>query len=219
MQIIANQGTWTSCCDVLSSMISSHGNVFFNNTDFFIGNHNWPSVQETIRRCHIINGEQSLSDDWSIFELSGFDDLLPSKILNVERDGRFSDEMTACMEDWEIIESDSREGGCTKSSSDLNCADKINQISGAFRTVNLSDNTCAKVCGGTYRDVLMTPKIVDIKKLTMEYDQIRSISQPYKWKPRFEVTKTGRKRVDRCYGHHHEVSATSNYNDDEGEYF
>ena len=195
-------------------MVSSHGNVFFDHTDFFIGNHSWPSVQESIRRCHVINAEDSLSEDWSIFELSGFDDLLPSKILNTERDCRIDDELSSCLESWEIVESSSGNDRSTIFSS-LNDTNKINQISGAFRTVNLNDDTYTQVSGCTYRDVLMIRNMADGKNLVMKYDEVRSISQPYKWKPRFVVTKTGRKRVDRCYGHN-EVLATANYNDDEG---
>ena len=213
---MAKQGTWTSCCDVLSSMISSHGNVFIDHTDFFIGSHSWPSVQESIRRCHVINGEDSSSDDWSIFELSGFDDLLPSKILNTEKDCRVDDELSACLESWEIVESSSRNDRSTISSSDSNDTNEINQISGAFRTVKFNNDTYTQVSDCTYRDVLMTRNVAKGKNFVMKYDEVRSISQPYKWKPRFEVTKTGRKRVDRCYGQN-EVLATANYNDDEGE--
>lgn len=67
------QKTWTSSCDVLSSLVSSHGTVFIDSLEFSIDNYDWPSVEQSICKCkneiHAVPNEL----DWTIFELDALE--------------------------------------------------------------------------------------------------------------------------------------------------
>lgn len=222
-------GTWTSCCDVLSSMVSSHGNVIFDSSEFFIGNYDWPSVQESIRRCSNISGNQSTSEDWSIFELPNFDDLHVSQVSGTSGDEQTIDGTDARLEDWEIIESISLSGDGTESPHNMNDKDgfdkgeivrRMIEIStedpaskSSLLTINIS-NVQGRGC--SYRDVLKTSKAFDAAKSALTNIEKRCTSKINSWTPIFEVVKVSRRRVDRLYGHH-EAFATAHYNDIEGQ--
>jgi hypothetical protein len=74
MKVLDQQTTWTSCCDVLNSLVSSHGTVLLDSLQFSIDDFDWPSVQESMLRP-TQEKNQKLDDelDWTIFELDALD--------------------------------------------------------------------------------------------------------------------------------------------------
>lgn len=74
MKVLDQQTTWTSCCDVLDSLVSSHGTVLFDSLQFSIDDFDWPSVQESMLRS-TREKKQKMDDefDWTIFELDILD--------------------------------------------------------------------------------------------------------------------------------------------------
>lgn len=62
--------TWTSCYDVLSSLVSSHGTVLVNCQEFSIDSFGWPSLQESaLRSFRQETSAYQDEHDWTLCEL------------------------------------------------------------------------------------------------------------------------------------------------------
>ena len=209
---MAQQVTMTSSCDVLSSLVSSHGTVLFNNTDFFTGNYDWPSVQESIRRSISLD-ETSLCDNWSILELDNFDHLHLSPDSRAEKIENSDGTVNAPIEDWEILRSHSGYDDCCFSPTVT--ADRLPvDVEIPFNTKLLNGNNLPNTYGCdsiqehkiTYKEKLLIPAKFNAKKVLADLEVKQRFSQMPKWTPRFEIVKSSRKRVDRQYGRHEFIS-------------
>ena len=104
------QRTWTSCYDVLSSLVSSHGTVLVNCQEFSIDSFGWPSLQESALKC-CRQGNSTYQDefDWTLCELdaSEFQECVQTSHEDILETTVFEGLKTVTADmnkSWEVIE-------------------------------------------------------------------------------------------------------------------
>ena len=104
------QRTWTSCYDVLSSLVSSHGTVLVNCQEFSIDSFGWPSLQESALKC-CRQGNSTYQDefDWTLCELdaSEFQECVQTSHEDIPETTDFEGLKTETADmnkSWEVIE-------------------------------------------------------------------------------------------------------------------
>lgn len=104
------QRTWTSCYDVLSSLVSSHGTVLVNCQEFSIDSFGWPSLQESaLRSFRQETSTYQDEHDWTLCELdaSEFQECLQISEEDIPETNKESTRLITTTEinnSWEVID-------------------------------------------------------------------------------------------------------------------
>jgi hypothetical protein len=105
------QRTWTSCYDVLSSLVSSHGTVLVNCQEFSIDSFGWPSLQESaLRSFRQETSTYQDEHDWTLCELdpSEFQECLQISEEDITETNKESTGLitttTEIYNSWEVID-------------------------------------------------------------------------------------------------------------------
>lgn len=236
------QGTYLSCCDVLSSLVASHGAFLMQDT-FTFGNFSWPSILET-RGNHLSNG-------WSILELDGFNRLTVVDCISdsISCDDCSKQQNIIVVEGgWELVHRQTEEGHSqrpvystttdmttvatttTTATTDKESFTTSYNIIEASKIQSIPQSTDNEVpvsqtdsCQHSYRDVLLIPRVVSDESLNRRTESLNRdkykayLSHSNSWKPRFGIRTVGWKRLDRSYGP--QLASNNDYDYHEGEIF
>lgn len=202
------QGRMTSCCDVLSSLVSSHGScsLLLDSTLFVFKDFKWPSIKESILKACCT---EDVLEGWSICELDSFDALAvtatvthPTAVItqevNIVNDG--CEMVGEC--DWELVDAEAEELYFTdaiypsEESNDIIETVQMEDSSFSIEIVALSNGRSK-----TYRDMLLIPKLESKNMIQTQSNREKYCKNLLSdWKPRFQLFSAGRKRIDRDYG-------------------
>ena len=214
--------TWTSCCDLLKSLDSSQ------QADFFIGNYDWPSVVESNGKHDMTNQSMECSAELDVQGLEdlhitshpetedeskiGYEMEIRSE--NGNRNGDENEKRTLNMNgssdsmDWEMVEMN-REEQEPSSINEYEIINMVNSDKSIPKNIPSFDKEYSRRIGmkgflgarsSTYCDVVKIPVAKVIKESTLLVNGKRNMHQLSQWKPRFEMMKVTRNRVDRHYG-------------------
>ena len=134
------QSTWTSCYDVLSSLVSSHGTVLVNCQEFSIDSFGWPSLQESaLKRLARRSSTYQDEFDWTLCELdaSEFQEDIPETVNDSTglTDQAILRTITAGInKNWEVVE-------VTDGGGDLCIKTETLPALGQLRTTNVITST------------------------------------------------------------------------------
>jgi hypothetical protein len=206
------QGRMMSCCDVLSSLVSSHGacSLLLGSTHFVFKDFKWPSIKESIPKSSCTDVTQF--EDWSICELDSFDALAVTATVTHSAT-LIAQEVNAIeMEednDWELVEAEAEELYFTEAvypseeSDDIMQSVQVEDLPvqtenspTSIEIITLSDGRAK-----TYKDMLLVPKLEAKNIITSPTNRekyCKNLSSD--WKPTFKLFSASRKRVDRDYG-------------------
>lgn len=219
------QGRMTSCCDVLSSLVSSHGacSLLLGNTHFVFKDFKWPSIKESILKYKCTD---EVYEGWSICELDSFDALAVTATVThsatlITQEVNPMNESFDMLEDndWELLEAEAEELYFTEANypsegsddtmqtvqvEDLTVQTEDSDLPFSIEIVSFSDGR-----NKSYKDMLLVPKL-KLKNIIKSQTnrEICSKNLSSDWKPTFKLFSAGRKRIDRDYGNERNFANT-----------